>query len=436
MDHLRLKLWLLPLVLAALFAAPSRVTAQWTLPDVVVAPGAKFADDKRIWQGIPGIERTPDGRLWATWYSGGEGEGKPGNFVLLANSSDEGATWSKPLLAIVPLDAERTFDPCLWLDPSNRLWLFFGQSKFVRGGPGVLAIRCEDTSKESLEWSVPALVFEGVMLNKPLVHSSGAWLLPVSMWNWRKSDNFEIASGRHAGVVTTKDDGQTWTFVGGATVPASDKNFDEHMLIERHDDSLWMLLRIRNGIGQSESRDVGRTWSAVTNSGIAGPTSRFFVRRLASDNLLLLNHRNFKGRSHLTASLSDDDGKTWKSHLLLDERKGVSYPDAIQGPTGTIYAIYDHGRYSARERDPAGEIHRSRYRGRPDYFVRFKTANAREQGHWRADPIAWGPMTVSARRGMLTPGETRRRQRQILWTHRPAPVCSAREFDAGSPAVA
>ncbi len=46
----------------------------------------------------------------------------------------------------------------------------------------------------------------------------------------------------------------------------------------------------------------------------------------------------------LSAWLSDDDGKTWQGGLMLDERKGVSYPDGFQAPDGTIYISYDRNR--------------------------------------------------------------------------------------------
>ena len=54
-------------------------------------------------------------------------------------------------------------------------------------------------------------------------------------------------------------------------------------------------------------------------------------------------------RSHLTAYASDDDGKSWYGGLLLDERRGVSYPDGIEGANGTIYVVYDRGRNTDRE---------------------------------------------------------------------------------------
>jgi len=36
--------------------------------------------------------------------------------------------------------------------------------------------------------------------------------------------------------------------------------------------------------------------------------------------------------------------KTWKGGLILDDRKGVSYPDGFQAPNGTIYISYDRNR--------------------------------------------------------------------------------------------
>ena len=43
-------------------------------PKVNTAPGAAYGDDTRLFQGIPGIERAANGRLWALWYAGGPDE--------------------------------------------------------------------------------------------------------------------------------------------------------------------------------------------------------------------------------------------------------------------------------------------------------------------------------------------------------------------------
>jgi hypothetical protein len=62
-------------------------------PPVNTAPGPEYADDTRLFQGIPGIERAANGRLWALWYAGGKGEG-PENYAVLVTSGDDGKTWS------------------------------------------------------------------------------------------------------------------------------------------------------------------------------------------------------------------------------------------------------------------------------------------------------------------------------------------------------
>ena len=47
----------------------------------------------------------------------------------------------------------------------------------------------------------------------------------------------------------------------------------------------------------------------------------------------MVNHVDYEGntRMNLAALLSEDEGKTWKYRLLLDERREVSYPDAVEG---------------------------------------------------------------------------------------------------------
>ena len=110
-----------------------------------------------------------------------------------------------------------------------------------------------------------------------------------------------------------------------------------------------MLVRTTYGVGHALSYDGGKTWTGEGPSGISGPNSRFHIRRLKSGRLLLINHYNFTGRSHLTAMLSDDDGKTWPHKFLLDERKDVSYPDAVEDKDGSIYVIYDRSRRGAKE---------------------------------------------------------------------------------------
>jgi hypothetical protein len=322
---------------------------------VITTPGPEYADEARRWQGIPGLERAASGRLWATWYSGGVTEDRH-NYVLVATSADDGATWSRAKFVIDPdgPGPVRAFDPCLWHDPLGRLWLFWNQklcnlAKDLNDEQErswrLWAMRAEDSSREDTAWSPPEIIGEAIMMNKPTVLSTGEWLLCSSDWFWDRS----------ARVFRSADQGRRWEVWGSAHVPEKvDRSFDEHMVVERRDGSLWMLIRTKYGIGESLSADRGRSWSYVKPSAIANVNARFFIRRLRSGELLLVKHGAAIGekpekRSHLCAFLSPDDGRTWEGGLMLDERLAVSYPDGVEAPDGTIYLIHDFERYGAKE---------------------------------------------------------------------------------------
>lgn len=116
------------------------------------------------------------------------------------------------------------------------------------------------------------------------------------------------------------------------------------MVLEFRDGSLGMYVRTFYGIGVSYSFDQGKTWTEGTDSGFGGPCSRFFIRRLKSGRILLINHYHYKGRNNLTALLSEDECKTWQYSLVLDERDNVSYPDAVEDENGYIHITYDRER--------------------------------------------------------------------------------------------
>ena len=326
-------------------------------------PLPQYDYDKLDYGMTIGIEQTPEGRLWACWVAGGDSSKA---FFVLATSDDDGETWSKPRLV---LDSHSRTLPCgrsilvgnLWTDPQGRLWLFFDQSmEMFDGRGGLWATVCENPDAEKPAWSAPRRIWHGVMLNKPTVLSTGEWMLPVSLdqrvgtqpADWANFGPFqglfpELDPVRGANVFVSTDQGATWQRRGGVAFPNPD--WHEHMVVERRDGSLWMLARTTTGIMQSTSTDGGRTWAEPTEPpGIRQPVARFHIRRLASGKLLLVKHGDridaHEGRVKLSAWLSDDDGATWQGGLVLDERKGVSYPDGFQAPDGTIFISYDRNR--------------------------------------------------------------------------------------------
>ena len=306
--------------------------------------------DTRTWQGIPGLERTAQGRLFVSWFTGGPKEPAVENTVVLCYSDDSGKTFSKLAAMAKPRNGARCFDPCLWIDPNGVLWYLFNRGNKDAAEHGVYARVCTDPDAPVPVWGDEFRVGYNVpysfRMNKPTVLSTGEWVMPVTLAK-ESIDRWVAGKGQLQGVGISSDQGKSWTLHGAVNAPPFAL---ENMIVERRDHSLWMLIRTGSGVlWESFSEDRGVTWSEGKPSTIKSPGSRFFIRRLASGNLLLVNHFKFKGRSHLTAQLSTDDGKTWNDGLLLDERDRISYPDGVQDQDGLIWIVYDHDRGGSAE---------------------------------------------------------------------------------------
>ncbi|MCP1110531.1 sialidase family protein [Ohessyouella blattaphilus] len=336
----------------------------------VNAAEERFQDTYRRWQGIPSIEVSAKGRIFVNFYAGQDAE-VGGNIMVLCISDDHGESFRSCATVIEHPDPEvRIYDPNLWITPHGILWMTYTQARgFNDGRSGVWLVTCDNPDADILSWSTPRRIANGIMMNKPTVSSKGEWLFPCAIWcdtsGSIPTERHGLENEQFSNVYASTDEGRTITLRGHADVP--DRGFDEHMIVEKNDGTLWMLVRTLYGIGESFSTDGGYTWSHGQKSKIDGPCSRFHISRLKSGRLLLINHFNFKeqnsvedimnqgdvkawkGRTHLTALLSEDDGKTWPYSLLLDERDEVSYPDAKEADDGYIYVTYDRQRITERE---------------------------------------------------------------------------------------
>lgn len=308
------------------------------------------------------IERTPGGRIYLAWFGGGDNDRA---VLLLAKSDDGGETFSPPLFVQDAGYVDRTHIStvvgCLWTDPDGRLWLFYTQSLgYFDGRGGIWHTVCDDPDAAAPVWSPPVRLWHGSVINKPIVLADGSWLLASYLF-CRNKIGIDLAEGYRIGgsrlfpeldpyrmtnIFLSRDRGRSWTRIGGCQV-AEGQTFDEPMAIERRDGTLWLLQRTVHGIAESVSTDGGRRWSEPVPFPLPAASARFFLRRLASGRLLLVRNGNPDRpavRSHLTACLSDDDGRTWYGGLLLDDREKVSYPDGFQAPDGRIFIQYDHRR--------------------------------------------------------------------------------------------
>ena len=310
---------------------------------IVFYPQEGYAEQQRLWQGCPTVLCTRGGRVFVGWYTGGTREPSLKNYNLLVKSDDEGMTWSSPLVLVQSVEHKNilAIDIQLWLDPSGRMWLFWTQRlpQYPQSQHEHLelwAIVCPEPDAEVLLWDAPQFIAHGFLRCQPTALSHNRWIICAYDWT---SNNYNYTE--------TCDGGKSYLRKnGGEKYPCM---FDETMLLVQKDHSLNMLAR--NGSGRivaSKSTDNGISWSKAKQTNIISPDSRFFISRLRSGRILLIRNLHSTQRVAMTASLSEDDGKSWPWNLTLDPRN-TSYPDAAETESGTIYAVHDCGRQSDKE---------------------------------------------------------------------------------------
>ena len=326
---------------------------------------ARYADEcTRQWQGCPTVAVTRGGRIYAGWYSGGTCEPHIENFNLLMVSDDGGASWRGPLLVIpsMPELGVQSLDIQLWLAPDGSLHVYWVQNNaspytgaedqpiidfrsvtvdgwyFGDTAHAQWRIVCADPDAAEPVFSAPEYVAPGFMRCKPLVLSDTHWLC---FGYDQLTDTYDFN--------VTQDGGKTYARRTGGKKFFTP--FDEPMAYQRTDGSIRLLARTLGPVlAESFSYDEGQTWTDGAPTDIPDPSSRFFVSRTPTGRLLLVHHGIAEGhtRRALTVSLSEDDGKTWLCRRLLDDRVGVSYPDA-DFYAGRIYLVWDFERIGAKE---------------------------------------------------------------------------------------
>ena len=322
-----------------------------------------YGPDVRKYQGVPTLAITKGGRMFLGWCSGGNAEPRIENYDILHYSDDFGKTFKKTPVVVIDSDREKlihAFDLQLWVDPDGALHVVWVQEDArpkrpdenpkwtpenpIATGEGYVfddfehaswEIVCKDPDADELVFSEPVRAFSGFLRCKPLVTKSGKIFAFA----------YDQLTDRYTYNVSC-DGGKTWVReMGGKKVLTP---FDEGMAYQLEDGTIRMLARCEGGeLAETYSYDDGESWTDGKLSGIVSPSSRFYVSRTPTGRLLLaLNDAPV--RRNMTVKLSEDDGKTWKYSLSIDERADVSYPEA-DFYDGKIYLTYDRGRKTDNE---------------------------------------------------------------------------------------
>lgn len=282
------------------------------------------------------------GRLWLVWVSilANTWESALLKYRLASDPRGEGVPrWDgEGVIHLQPKDGFEAAARGYWDGVERdlaRLVPDEGERRKVATAMAQARMRVGDKLAQRLGWMPRA---------HPQVLPGGRIMLPLY------SDGFDFSL-----MAWSDDEGATWQ----TSAPLPGLGNVQPSVARRRDGALVALMR-DNGpppfrLQQSESRDNGQTWSAVTDSAVFNPGSGAEVIVLANGHWALVGNDTEVGRHRLTVQLSDDEGRTWRwRRALEDDPPGPAagrfhYPSMIQTRDGSLHVTYSHHRPPAEK---------------------------------------------------------------------------------------
>lgn len=305
--------------------------------------------------GWPTIARTSGGELIVTFSGDRDAHVCPWGKTQMVRSSDNGRTWSDVItINNTPLDDRDT--GIIETNKGTLLvsWftsVYFEQAGWMRGAYrrhaakigsetrtqwlGAWVRRSEDNGKT---WGMPSRT-AACAPHGPIQLKDGRLVYVGTGSGPGPSDRIVVEESR--------DDGVTWRQI--ATVPSPVSFYaDEPHVVECGNGRLVAMFRNEHPdiserfLGQSESGDGGKTWSAIHRTGIWGYPPHLI--RL-NDGRLLVVYGHRRKPFGQRACLSNDNGRAWdlKNEIVLVDNApdgDLGYPASAQLADGTVLTIY------------------------------------------------------------------------------------------------
>ncbi len=338
------------------------------------------------------IVEAPNGDLLVCWFHG-SGERTADDVKIEGARLRRGSRVWRPRFTLADTPGFPDGNPCMFIDPRGRLWLFHTTILANTWESALLKVRVSSDYLHDRppRWEIsevlhvkPGPEFEAEVNRRLPQIEAAVGSLTLTDVQRQEAEDFLGAMRRHAtdklyrrlGWMTrahpfllegrrllvplyhdgfsfslmaiTDDWGQTWhtssPLVGAGNIQPS--------LVRRQDGSLYTLMR-DNGpppkrLLQSESRDHGETWSPVTDSELPNPGSGAEIIALRNGHWVLISNDTERGRYQLAVQISEDEGRTWnwKRYLERDapgpEAGSYHYPSIIQAKDGTLHASYSY----------------------------------------------------------------------------------------------
>lgn len=329
----------------------------------------------------PGIAELPGGELIVSWYRG-SGERSADDVAVLGARLKPGSSEWSPEFLMADTPGFPDCNTAMLTDNSGRLMLFWPvilanswESCITRmrvsshpAGVGCpnwdrdefLLLKPEDFSAEAIQEldhllttlpnplpertqkvidtarsRLPEKLYQRLGWQprcKPVVLPSGRILLPLY------TDTFSLAI-----MAISDDGGQSW-FAGKPTLGFG---AIQPTILRRQDGTLVIYMRENGYTGKvrvAESKDEGLTWGPVGVTDLPNPGSGLDGVTLRNGHWVLIHNDTTDGRNRLAASLSTDEGRSWKVARYLEDQPSGSYhyPCVIQTSDDRIHVVYSY----------------------------------------------------------------------------------------------
>ncbi|MBN1803900.1 MAG: exo-alpha-sialidase [Sedimentisphaerales bacterium] len=330
------------------------------------------------------IVECPNGDFLVCWFHG-SGERKADDVVIQGARLRKGSNKWSPVFLMADTPDFPDCNPVLFIDRRGRLWLFWIavrangwehsilkyrlSSDYQRDGapkwdwqdiillrPGEdFAKTIEDVFKELITdepiWAEYAPLYSTMIIEAakdkakrqigwmtrthPVVLPGGRILLPLY------SDGYNVGL-----VAISDDDGLHWR----ASKPIVGLGPIQPTIVRKKSGTLVAYLRDSGGAPNrvmiSSSEDGGESWSPAVDTDIPNPGSSLEAISLKDGRWVMVYNDTERGRHSIAASLSDDEGKSWKwkRHIgRSDNRtKSFAYPSLIQADDGMLHLTYSY----------------------------------------------------------------------------------------------
>lgn len=316
------------------------------------------------------LRELPDGSWILFMLAGGDTEPSPLNYTGVTRSTDRGRTWT-PLerfdvgfpregktigqgpTELMVLGPRAT----LFFSTHSRHWAYDWRSWFLHS---------DDSFKT---WSkpreIPGRLKNRTFIRNHIVTRDGRVIVPFQHYIGPDAEQDRDPLDRaftnpRNGVLTSADNGRTWSEHGNIRLTADDRYFGwaENNLVELSDGRIVMIIRadrLGGVLYRAESGDGGKTWPEfAVKTDIPNPGSKATLYSLGGDTVALLHNPNPAHRSPMALWISFDGLKTWPYRRVLqkescDGPKGrMNYPDGFVSRDGQwLHFAFDDNRHRA-----------------------------------------------------------------------------------------